>query len=178
LPESPRLASLISFLPVTALACQSRRCLLACSRVTRFRCRWQRIAGDFIAAGIALIPEIPEGVEYRNRQPVKKLDPEICGKPPFVLAAALVVFHLGTAAMLPLYSSAVVAANQGEPGRFAGLTIVIAQAAMIGKSLIAMRMSEKEGCWLVPLILFAARPIRGEIAAANTGLAAALAGAH
>jgi hypothetical protein len=74
-------------------------------------------------------------------------------KPLLVLAAALALFHLGNAAMLPLYGLAVVATKQGEPASFVAMTIVIAQAVMIGVSLIAMRMAEKEGYWLVLLIL-------------------------
>jgi MFS family permease len=88
-------------------------------------------------------------------------------KPLLVLAAALALFHLGNAAMLPLYGLAVVAAKQGDPAGFVAVTIVIAQAVMIGVSLIAMRMAEKEGYWLVLLISFIALPIRGVIAAAG-----------
>ena len=86
-------------------------------------------------------------------------------KPLLVLAAALALFHLGNAAMLPLYGLAVVAAKQGDPAGFVAVTIVIAQAVMIGVSLVAMRMAEKEGYWLVLLISFIALPIRGVIAA-------------
>jgi MFS family permease len=86
-------------------------------------------------------------------------------KPLLVLAAALALFHLGNAAMLPLYGLAVVATKQGEPASFVAMTIVIAQAVMIGVSLIAMRIAEKEGYWLVLLISFVALPIRGVIAA-------------
>jgi hypothetical protein len=56
------------------------------------------------------------------------------------------------------------------------MTIAIARALMIGKSLIGTPMAEKEGYGLVLLISFVALPIRG--AAANTGPAAVLAGAR
>jgi MFS family permease len=82
-----------------------------------------------------------------------------------VLAAALALFHLGNAAMLPLYGLAVVANKQGDPASFEALTIVVAQGVMIIVSLIAMRMAEKEGLWLVLLVSFVALPIRGLIAA-------------
>jgi MFS family permease len=82
-----------------------------------------------------------------------------------VLAAALALFHLGNAAMLPLYGLAVVANKQGDPASFVALTIVVAQGVMIIVSLIAMRMAEKEGLWLVLLVSFVALPIRGLIAA-------------
>jgi MFS family permease len=75
-------------------------------------------------------------------------------KPLLVLAAALAFFHLGNAAMLPLYGLAVVAAKQSDPASFVGLTIVVAQGVMIFASLIAMRLVEKQGYWLVLLISF------------------------
>src|SRR3984957_10856904 len=86
-------------------------------------------------------------------------------KPLLVLAAALALFHLGNGAMLPLYGLAVVAAKQGNPATFVAATIVVAQATMILAALVAMRMSEKRGLWLVLLISFAALPIRGLVAA-------------
>jgi MFS family permease len=86
-------------------------------------------------------------------------------KPLLILAAALACFHLGNAAMLPLYGLAVVANKQGDPAGFVAITIVVAQGVMILVSLIAMRLAEKEGYWLVLLISFIALPIRGVIAA-------------
>jgi MFS family permease len=86
-------------------------------------------------------------------------------KPLLILAAALACFHLGNAAMLPLYGLAVVSAKHGDPAGFVATTIVVAQGAMILMSLIAMRLAEKEGYWLVLLISFVALPIRGVIAA-------------
>jgi MFS family permease len=59
----------------------------------------------------------------------------------------------------------VVAHKQGDPASFVALTIVVAQGVMIIVSLIAMRMAEKEGLWLVLLVSFVALPIRGLIAA-------------
>jgi MFS family permease len=86
-------------------------------------------------------------------------------KPLLILAAALACFHLGNGAMLPLYGLAVVANKQGDPAGFVAITIVVAQATMILASLIAMRLAEKEGYWLVLLVSFIALPIRGVIAA-------------
>jgi MFS family permease len=86
-------------------------------------------------------------------------------KPLLILAAALAMFHLGNAAMLPLYGLAVVAAHEGNPAGFVAMTIVVAQAVMILTSLLAMRMAEKNGYWLVILITFLALPIRGLVAA-------------
>ena len=86
-------------------------------------------------------------------------------KPLLILAAALLFFHLGNAAMLPLYGLAVVADHHADPTSFVAMTIVIAQGTMILTSLVAMRMAEKEGYWLVLLISFIALPIRGVVAA-------------
>jgi MFS family permease len=86
-------------------------------------------------------------------------------KPLLVLAAALAMFHLGNGAMLPLYGLAVVAKQQGDPASFVAITIMVAQSVMVVVSLIAMRMAEKEGLWLVMLISFLALPIRGLTAA-------------
>jgi MFS family permease len=86
-------------------------------------------------------------------------------KPLLILAAALACFHLGNAAMLPLYGMAVVAAKQGDPAGFVAMTIVVAQGVMILASIVAMRMIPKEGAWVVLLISFLALPIRGVIAA-------------
>jgi MFS family permease len=86
-------------------------------------------------------------------------------RPLLILAAALACFHLGNAAMLSLYGLAVVANKQGDPAGFVAITIVVAQGTMILASLIAMRLAEKEGYWLVLLVSFIALPIRGVIAA-------------
>jgi MFS family permease len=86
-------------------------------------------------------------------------------KPLLILAAALACFHLGNGAMLPLYGMALAATKQGDPAAFVALTIVVAQAVMIVASVVAMRMAEKEGYWLVLLISFIALPIRGVLAA-------------
>jgi MFS family permease len=86
-------------------------------------------------------------------------------KPLLILAAALACFHLGNGAMLPLYGLAVVANKQGDPAGFVAITIVVAQATMILASLVAMRLAEKEGYWLVLLVSFMALPIRGVLAA-------------
>lgn len=86
-------------------------------------------------------------------------------RPLLILAACLAFFHLGNGAMLPLYGLAVVGAKQGDPAVFVAETIVIAQAVMIGAAIVAMRLAERQGYWLVLLISFVALPIRGLVAA-------------
>ncbi len=85
-------------------------------------------------------------------------------RPLLILAGSLLIFHLGNAAMLPLYGLAVVKEVQTDPASFVAITIIVAQAVMIVVSLFAMRFAEKEGYWLVILISFLALPIRGLIA--------------
>jgi len=86
-------------------------------------------------------------------------------KPLVALAAALLLFHLGNAAMLPLYGLAVVATKQGNGPAFVAMTVVVAQGVMIVMSLLAVRLVEKDGFWLVLLISFLSLPIRGVVAA-------------
>lgn len=86
-------------------------------------------------------------------------------RPILVLAAALALFHLGNGAMLPLYGMALVAAKQGDPSRLVATTIVVAQAVMVAASVLATRMAEHRGYWLVMLLSFVALPLRGVVAA-------------
>jgi MFS family permease len=86
-------------------------------------------------------------------------------KPLLILATALAFFHLGNGAMLPLYGLAAAGKHHGNPSVFVAMTIVIAQLVMVFASLVAMRMADKRGYWLVMLISFLALPIRGLIAA-------------
>lgn len=85
-------------------------------------------------------------------------------KPLLVLAACLCLFHLGNAAMLPLYGMAVVSAGQGNAATFTATTVVVAQAVMIAVSLLATRWIARRGYWVVLLVSFAALPVRGIIA--------------
>jgi MFS family permease len=86
-------------------------------------------------------------------------------KPLLILAFALAFFHLGNAAMLPFYGLAVVATRQTDPALFVATTVVIAQGVMIGASLVAMRMAERQGYWIVMLVSFLALPVRAVLAA-------------
>ena len=86
-------------------------------------------------------------------------------KPLLVLAAALLFFHLGNGAMLPLFGMAEASAHQGNPAALVASTIVVAQAVMIVMSLIAIRMAKHHALWLAMLLSFLALPIRGMLAA-------------
>lgn len=86
-------------------------------------------------------------------------------RPLMVLGAALALFHLGNAAMLPLYGMAVVNAHEGDPAIFTAKTVVVAQLVMIVASYVAMRSLRRHGHWSIILITFLALPIRGVVAA-------------
>ena len=115
----------------------------------------------------AIDDDAARGLEQRKQgqSHVSGLQVLVESKPLVVLAAALLFFHLGNAAMLPLYGLAVVADKQADPASFVAMTIVIAQGTMIPASFAAMWMAEKEGYWPVLLISFIALPVRSLIAA-------------
>src|SRR6201996_5575472 len=117
--------------------------------------------------GDSIDDDAARGLERRggDDRPAGGLQVLVESKPLLILAGALLFFHLGNAAMLPLYGLAVVADKQADPASFVAMTIVIAQGTMILTSLVAMRMAEKEGYWLVLLVSFGAPPHRGVIAA-------------
>nr|WP_315591602.1 MFS transporter [uncultured Cupriavidus sp.] len=85
-------------------------------------------------------------------------------RPLLLLAGSLAIFHLGNAAMLPLYGLAVVAARQGDPSAFTAQTIVIAQLVMVFAALFANRLIQRVGYWGVILITYLALPVRGLVA--------------
>ena len=99
-----------------------------------------------------------------NQVPVKRMRVLAGSRPLLALAAAVVLFHLGNAAMLPLYGLAVVATH-ANPFTTVASTVVVAQAVMIVASLAAMRIAQTRGYWPAVLIAFTALPIRGLLAA-------------
>ncbi|WP_118181189.1 MFS transporter [Paraburkholderia phosphatilytica] len=86
-------------------------------------------------------------------------------RPLLLLSASLAMFHLGNAAMLPLYGLAVVAAHKGNPSAFTAQTIVVAQLVMIVAAYFANRLIQRLGYWRVMLVTFLALPLRGLVAA-------------
>jgi MFS family permease len=120
---------------------------------------------------VALIPAV--AINHRaargpekdgGEKPVSVIRVLLECRPLLILGIALCAFHLGNAAMLPLYGLAVVSLRHANGPGFTALTIVIAQGAMILASLVAMRILETKGYWWVLLISFAALPLRGFLA--------------
>jgi MFS family permease len=85
-----------------------------------------------------------------------------------VLSATLLLFHLGNAAMLPLLGQSL-AASGADPSAYTGATIVVAQLTMVPMALLAARLAEARGYWLVFLLALLALPVRGAVAALVSG---------
>ncbi|MEY8014680.1 MFS transporter [Mycobacterium servetii] len=132
------------------------------------------LAAMFAVATIAAVLAIPPGhIEHHiargearsdDETPVKAMRVLAGSRPLLVLAAALVLFHLANAAMLPLYGLAVVA-KQANPFTTVASTVVVAQAVMVPAALISTRIAQTRGYWPAILIAFAALPVRGLLAA-------------
>lgn len=93
----------------------------------------------------------------------------VTSKPLLVLAATLLLFHLGNAAMLPLLGQSLVASGAGDPSAFTGATVVVAQLTMVPMAILAARLAERRGYWVVFVLALLALPVRGAIAAVVTG---------
>lgn len=78
-----------------------------------------------------------------------------------LLAATMMLFHLGNAAMLPLLGQAVVSRGQADPSAFTAMTIVVAQLVMIPVALLAGRFAARHGYWPLVTMALLALPLRG-----------------
>ncbi|WP_334052865.1 MFS transporter [Burkholderia cepacia] len=87
-------------------------------------------------------------------------------RPLVLLGASLALFHLGNAAMLPLYGMGVVATHRSNASMFTAQTIVIAQLVMIAAAWVAPRLIRAHGYWRVLLLSYLVLPVRGVLAAA------------
>jgi MFS family permease len=90
-------------------------------------------------------------------------------KPLLILALALAAFHLGNAAIIPLYGLAAVADSQANGPTFVATTIVVAQAVMIVTAIVGMRAAESHNYRPVLLASLLALPVRGILAFFFTG---------
>jgi MFS family permease len=129
------------------------------------------VFGVLAIVSILLVPS--KAIDYRAARGLSsdKVDDAASGfrvlltcKPLLILAVSLLLFHLGNAAMLPLYGLAVVGQAKADPALFTAMTIVVAQAVMVVVSMIAMRTMRTRGHWWVLLVSFAALPVRGLLA--------------
>ncbi|WP_461357510.1 MFS transporter [Bradyrhizobium sp. USDA 4454] len=126
--------------------------------------------GAVTIACVLLIP--PDSIDHRAARG-KEEDPDsqpsgfsvlVRHRPLLVLAVALAAFHLGNAAIVPLYGLAAVAGHHANGPSFVATTIVVAQAVMILASIAGMHAAERRTYWSVLLLSFLALPARGVLA--------------
>ena len=86
-----------------------------------------------------------------------------------VLAFTLAVFHLGNAAIVPLYGISAVTDSQTNGPGFVATIVVIAQGTMVIAAIVGMRVAEKRNYWLLMLVSFLVLPLRGLFAYFLTG---------
>jgi MFS family permease len=132
------------------------------------------LAAAFGVAAICSVLMIPPGsIDHRAARGHKEDDLEaqpgamkmlLKHKPLLVLGLALAVFHLGNAAIMPLYGIAAVSASQANGPGFVATTIVIAQGTMIIAALGGMRIAESRSYWPILLASFLVLPLRGVLA--------------
>jgi predicted MFS family arabinose efflux permease len=102
-------------------------------------------------------------------QKVAALSVLLTSKPLLILGATLTLFHLGNAAMLPLLGQSLVARGAADASASTSATIIVAQLTMIPMALLAARLAEQRGYWIVFLLALIALPLRGALAAWVTG---------
>lgn len=93
----------------------------------------------------------------------------LTSRPLLVTALVMLLFHLGNGAMLPLLGQATVARGEGDPSAATALTVVVAQLTMIPMALVAARLAQRRGYWIVIVLALVALPLRGLIAASFQG---------
>jgi hypothetical protein len=85
-------------------------------------------------------------------------------KPLLVLALALAVFHLGNAAIVPLFRMSAVSGDEANGPSFVATIVVIARGVMVVASVVAMQVAEKRNYRLILLASFLVLPLRGLVA--------------
>jgi MFS family permease len=81
-----------------------------------------------------------------------------------MLAVAMMLFHMGNAAMLPLLGQAAMARAELDPSLFTALTVIVAQLVMIPVALLAGRLASRHGYALLVTMALLALPLRGLVA--------------
>ncbi len=124
------------------------------------------------ARGLDTEPAAPRTPAAHDDPPAGAPAPRVGGmrtlasnRPLVLLGASLALFHLGNAAMLPLYGMGVVATHRSNASMFTAQTIVIAQLVMIAAAWLAPRLIRAHGYWRVLLLSYLVLPVRGALAA-------------
>lgn len=82
-----------------------------------------------------------------------------------LLAITMLLFHLGNAAMLPLFAQSIVTRGLGDPSAFTASTVIVAQVVMIPAALWAGRHAGRHGYRALIIAALSALPLRGLVAA-------------
>ncbi|MGA2997825.1 MFS transporter [Bradyrhizobium sp.] len=137
------------------------------------------LAATFGAITIASVLMIPPGsIDHDAARGSKKEEPDsqhkalavlLKHKTLLVLGLALAVFHLGNAAIVPLYGISAVTDSQTNGPSFVAAIVVIAQGTMVIAAIVGMRVAEKRNYWLLMLVSFLMLPLRGLFAFFLTG---------
>jgi len=137
------------------------------------------LAAIFGAITIFCVFMIPaDTIDHRTARGSKEDDPDhqpsgmtvlLKHTPLVVLALALAIFHLGNAAIVPLYGLSAVTGNEANGPSFVATIVVIAQGTMVIASIAGMRIAEKRNYWLLILASFLVLPLRGIFACFLTG---------
>lgn len=81
-----------------------------------------------------------------------------------LLAATMLLFHLGNAAMLPLFAQAMVTRAAVEPSAFTASTVIVAQLVMIPMALWAGKFASHHGYRHLIMAALMVLPVRGLVA--------------
>jgi predicted MFS family arabinose efflux permease len=137
------------------------------------------LAATFGIITIACVLMIPPGsIDHRAARGSKEEAPDsqhsalavlLKHKTLLVLGLALAVFHLGNAAIVPLYGISAVTDSQTNGPSFVATIVVIAQGTMVIAAIVGMRVAEKRNYWLLMLVSFLMLPLRGLFAFFLTG---------
>lgn len=132
------------------------------------------LAALFGAITVACVLMIPaDSIDDRRARGSKEDDPEsqpsgitvlLRHKPLLVLGFALAIFHLGNAAIVPLYGMSAASGGHANGPGFVATIVVIAQGVMVIASIVGMRVAEKRNYWLLILLSFLVLPLRGILA--------------
>lgn len=131
------------------------------------------LAAAFGVLAIASVLMIPADAIDHHAARGKEDDPKsqpsgfsvlVKHKPLLVLAMALATFHLGNAAIVPLYGLEAVASGLNDGPGVVATTIVVAQGVMVIMSVVGMHAAERRNFWPVLLASFLALPVRGVLA--------------
>lgn len=116
---------------------------------------------------LALIPgrSVQAGQPARTEGEEASLRTVLTDRRIVALGIALLSFHLGNAAMLPLLGQRMAAIGQGDPTRWMAACVIVAQLTMVPVALLAGRMAQRVNrAWLL-VAACAVLPVRGVLAA-------------